>query len=146
MLKFPIVDDFAIHGFGILVALGFMWGSRMSMRKVARDGLDPELVNRIVGWMVAGVFVGGHLGHLVGRKPRELHQVGRRGARVHVVLATPLVAHQARGLELRQLRGNPALTHPQHLLQLRHRQRLGVDQHQDPQTRGVAQPFEGFQH
>jgi phosphatidylglycerol:prolipoprotein diacylglycerol transferase len=72
VLKFPIVDDFAIHGFGILVALGFMWGSRMSMRKVARDGLDPELVNRIVGWMVAGVFVGGHLGHLLFYYPEQL--------------------------------------------------------------------------
>ncbi len=72
VVKFPITDDFAIHGFGILVALGFVFGSRMAMRKAARDGLDPELINRIVSWMVAGVFIGGHLGHLLMYYPEEL--------------------------------------------------------------------------
>jgi len=72
VVKFPITDDFAIHGFGILVALGFIFGSRMAMRKAARDGLDPELINRIVSWMVAGVFIGGHLGHLLMYYPEEL--------------------------------------------------------------------------
>jgi phosphatidylglycerol:prolipoprotein diacylglycerol transferase len=72
VVKFPITDDFAIHGFGILVALGFIYGSRMSMRKAARDGLDPELINRVVGWMVAGVFIGGHLGHLLFYYPEQI--------------------------------------------------------------------------
>ncbi len=74
VVKFPITDDFAIHGFGILVALGFVFGSRMSMRKAARDGLDPEVINRIVSWMVAGVFIGGHLGHLLMYYPEQLMQ------------------------------------------------------------------------
>jgi len=73
IVKFPITDSFAIHGFGILVALGFMFGSRMAMRKAARDGLDPEVINRIVTWMVAGVFIGGHLGHLLMYYPEQLH-------------------------------------------------------------------------
>ncbi len=64
VVKFPITDDFAIHGFGILVAIGFMTGARMAMNKARRDGLDPEVINRVVGWLVAGVFIGGHLGHL----------------------------------------------------------------------------------
>jgi phosphatidylglycerol:prolipoprotein diacylglycerol transferase len=72
VVKFPIFGDFAIHGFGILVAVGFMLGSRMSMGKAARDGLDPELINRIVGWMVAGVFIGGHLGHLLFYYPEQI--------------------------------------------------------------------------
>lgn len=72
VVKFPITDSFAIHGFGILVALGFVFGSRMAMRKAARDGLDPEVINRIVSWMVAGVFIGGHLGHLLFYYPEQL--------------------------------------------------------------------------
>jgi len=72
VVKFPITDEFAIHGFGILVALGFIFGSRMAMRKAARDGLDPEVINRIVTWMVAGVFIGGHLGHLLMYEPQDL--------------------------------------------------------------------------
>ncbi len=72
VLKFQFTDDFAIHGFGILVALGFIAGSRMAMNKAARDGLDPDVINRIVGWLVAGVFVGGHLGHLLFYYPEQL--------------------------------------------------------------------------
>lgn len=53
----------AIHGFGILVALGMILGARMAQWKAERDGLDPELINRFLGWVVVGVFVGGHLGH-----------------------------------------------------------------------------------
>lgn len=64
-VKFPITDTFAIHGFGILVMVAFIFGSHMAMRKAARDGLDPDLINRLVGWLVLAVFVGGHLGHVL---------------------------------------------------------------------------------
>jgi phosphatidylglycerol:prolipoprotein diacylglycerol transferase len=74
VVKIPIFGDFAIHGFGILVALGFVFGSRMAMRKAARDGLDPEVINRSVTWMVAGVFIGGHLGHLLMYYPEDIIQ------------------------------------------------------------------------
>ncbi|MBT5867185.1 MAG: hypothetical protein HOH42_16655 [Ilumatobacter sp.] len=43
VVKIPITGDFAVHGFGILVALGFVFGSQQSAKKVGRDGLDPEL-------------------------------------------------------------------------------------------------------
>jgi phosphatidylglycerol:prolipoprotein diacylglycerol transferase len=72
VVKFHLTDEFAVHGFGILVALGFIFGSRMAMRKAARDGLDPEVINRIVTWMVAGVFIGGHVGHMVMYYPQDL--------------------------------------------------------------------------
>ena len=72
VVKIPISGDFAIHGFGILVALGFVLGSKVAMNKAARDGLDPEVINRLVGWLVAGVFLGGHWGHLLMYYPEQI--------------------------------------------------------------------------
>lgn len=74
IVKFEFTDDFAIHGFGILVALGFMAGARMAMTKAARDGLDPEVINKVVGWLVAGVFIGGHMGHLLFYYPEQIRE------------------------------------------------------------------------
>ncbi len=50
--------------------------------------------------------------------------------------------HQSRRLELRKLGRNPALAHPEDLLQLRHRQRFAPHQHQNPQPRGVGKQFQ----
>ena len=72
VVKIPITGDFAIHGFGILVALGFMAGSQAAMWKARRDGLDPEVINRLIGWLVAGVFLGGHWGHLLMYYPEDI--------------------------------------------------------------------------
>ena len=66
----PIVGHRDIYGFGILVAMGFIFGARMSQNKAERDGQDPELINRLVGWLVLGVFVGGHLGHAIMYDPQ----------------------------------------------------------------------------
>jgi phosphatidylglycerol---prolipoprotein diacylglyceryl transferase len=52
-----------LHGFGILVASGFLLASQLGQRKCRRDGLDPEVINKMLVWIVAGVFIGGHLGH-----------------------------------------------------------------------------------
>ena len=71
-VKFQITDSFAIHGFGIMVALAFIFGSHMAMRKGARDGLEPELINRLVSWLVLAVFVGGHLGHILFYEPQRV--------------------------------------------------------------------------
>ncbi len=61
----------SIHGFGILVAIGFVTGSWLANRKAERDGLDPEVLTRLVTWIIAGVFIGGHLGHALMYEPAE---------------------------------------------------------------------------
>ena len=61
-----------IHGFGIMVALGLWLGSNMAMDKAKRDGLDPDVINRVVTWMIVGIFVGGHLGHAFFYEPYKL--------------------------------------------------------------------------
>ena len=71
-VKFQITDGFAIHGFGILVAFAFIFGSHMAMKKASRDGLDPELINRLVGWLVVAVFIGGHAGHILFYEPERV--------------------------------------------------------------------------
>lgn len=61
-----------IHSFGILVALGFVFGSALAQRKAQRFGGSAESINQLVGWLVLGVFVGGHLGDVLFYRPAEL--------------------------------------------------------------------------
>jgi phosphatidylglycerol:prolipoprotein diacylglycerol transferase len=55
------VKEIPIHAFGVLVALGFLVGSRIAMDRAKRIGLDPEQINKLVGYLVFGTFVGGHI-------------------------------------------------------------------------------------
>ena len=61
-----------VHGFGIMVAVGLWLGTNMAMDKAKRDGLDPDIINRVVTWMIFGIFVGGHLGHALFYEPHKL--------------------------------------------------------------------------
>jgi phosphatidylglycerol:prolipoprotein diacylglycerol transferase len=70
-IEIPIGGVINIHGFGILVAVGFITGSWLAARKATRDGLDPDIINRWVTWLIAGVFIGGHLGHALFYEPAE---------------------------------------------------------------------------
>lgn len=76
MMKFELLNlgdgrSLAIYSFGVLVAIGFWLGSIVSRKKAERDGLDPEVISRLVGWIVFGTFVGGHLGHALMYEPEE---------------------------------------------------------------------------
>ena len=66
------VDWLNLHGFGVMVVLGLWFGGDMAARKAKRDGLDPKIISEIVGWVVVGIIVGGHLGHLLFYEPQEL--------------------------------------------------------------------------
>jgi phosphatidylglycerol:prolipoprotein diacylglycerol transferase len=74
----PFVLDLGIakvHAFGILVALGFLIGGNVAQAKAVRFTGDPkaaERVNRLVGWLVFGTFIGGHLGDVLFYRPAEL--------------------------------------------------------------------------
>lgn len=69
VIPMPGGSGIPIHGFGLLVAIGFLVGSWVGGRKAVRDGLDPEFFNRLLGWIVVGVFIGGHLGHVLFYEP-----------------------------------------------------------------------------
>ena len=42
--------------------IGVVLGLGNGHAKARRDGLDPDIINRVVTWMIVGIFVGGHLG------------------------------------------------------------------------------------
>ena len=44
MPDFMPMDELAIHGFGILVAIGFLLGGQVAMKAAERRGLDPEVI------------------------------------------------------------------------------------------------------
>lgn len=69
----PIFDlgPLELHGFGILVALGFVFGGNMAMRRADRLGLQSEAINRLITWLVVGTFIGGHVGYGLMYKPDE---------------------------------------------------------------------------
>ena len=60
-----------LHGFGFLVALGFVFGGQAAMSRARRLGLDPDVINRLIGWLVLGTFVGGHVGYGLMYQPEE---------------------------------------------------------------------------
>lgn len=66
------IGPVSIHSFGLLVALGFFFGSRKSESKAAIFGGDPGLINRLVGWLIVGTFVGGHLGDVLWYRPHDV--------------------------------------------------------------------------
>jgi len=60
-----------VHGFGLLVMVGFLLGGWLAMRRAERVGLDKERINQLVGWLVVGTFIGGHVGYGLMYKPAE---------------------------------------------------------------------------
>lgn len=60
-----------IHGFGLLVALGFIVGGNVAIKRANRSGLDGEKINQLLSWLVVGTFIGGHVGYGLMYKPEE---------------------------------------------------------------------------
>lgn len=72
VLNIPIGDfTLPLHGFGVLVAIGFVVGGNQAMQRATRLGMDPEVINRLIGWLVFGTFLGGHVGYGLMYKPQE---------------------------------------------------------------------------
>ena len=64
-IEIPLPGDstLPLHGFGLFVALGFIFGGRAAMNRADRMGLEGEAINRLITWLVVGTFVGGHVGY-----------------------------------------------------------------------------------
>lgn len=82
-----------IHAFGILVATGFILGGRVAQQRADQFGGSGEAVNRLIGWLVLGVFLGGHWGHLLMYKPEELAGEGQRFSTMFAMLVGGKLPH-----------------------------------------------------
>ncbi len=73
IFRIPLGGDLVIpiHGFGILVALGFLVGGRVAMERARATSLDASKVNAVISWLVAGTFIGGHVGYGLMYQPAE---------------------------------------------------------------------------
>jgi len=52
---------FPIHTFGLLVALGFVFGLWAASRNARRAGLDPELPYDLAPWLIGGGLIGARM-------------------------------------------------------------------------------------
>lgn len=74
ILRIPIPGTdivLPLHGFGLLVATGFLVGSSVAQRRATAFGLDADVIYRLVTWLVIGTFVGGHVGYGLMYAPDE---------------------------------------------------------------------------
>ena len=62
-IPLPGGGTFHLHAFGVLVAIGFWVGGNVAQGRARRMGDDAEAINRLIGWLVVGTFVGGHVGY-----------------------------------------------------------------------------------
>ena len=107
-----------------------------------RTGLVPALALEVA--QRGGVL--GDLRQLFRGFLRQAGQGRSHFGAVEIVLSAALVANQPAALELGELGRNPALTHAEQLLQVRHAQGLRFQKEQDPQPRRIGEKLQGFQH
>ncbi len=66
-----IPANIELHGFGLLVALGFVFGGMAAKWRAERYGLDASAIDRLITWLIVGTFVGGHVGYGLMYEPEE---------------------------------------------------------------------------
>lgn len=61
----PLIGGRAIHGYGVMIALGFLLGMIYAKRESKRVGLDPERVLDLFFWTMVAGLVGSRLLYIV---------------------------------------------------------------------------------
>lgn len=59
------IGNFAIHTYGLCVALGFLAGITLAARRAKRHGLNPEDVSNLGVWLIIAGMLGGKLFHVI---------------------------------------------------------------------------------
>lgn len=57
------IGDFAIHSYGVFLAIGFMYGISLAVKEARRLGQDPEKMLDMSFWILIGAIVGSRLFH-----------------------------------------------------------------------------------
>ena len=76
----PYFDAINLDVFGILtiktpglfLVIGLISSVYIAAKKAERDSLEAAIIYRLVKWIIVGIFVGGHLGHLLFYYPQQL--------------------------------------------------------------------------
>jgi phosphatidylglycerol:prolipoprotein diacylglycerol transferase len=63
-----------VHAFGVMVALAALVGLTMARRRFQQDGLDPEVGERLGGWMIVAGVLGAHFFSVLFYFPSRLRQ------------------------------------------------------------------------
>lgn len=63
--ELKLVGGLAIQPWGVMVAAGFMLGSRVCQHHAIKRGIDPKIYADVVVWLAVGALVFGHLGHVL---------------------------------------------------------------------------------
>jgi phosphatidylglycerol---prolipoprotein diacylglyceryl transferase len=66
------VGPLSIHAFGVAVAIAAWLGLTLAQHRFDRLGLDPQLGQRLGGWMLVGGIIGAHFFSVLFYFPREL--------------------------------------------------------------------------
>ena len=70
----------SIAGFGLLVGVGMLVGMVVLVRKLRRDGFDPDMAYNILIVTLLAAVLGGHLFHILWYEPEQLVGEGARFA------------------------------------------------------------------
>lgn len=65
---------FAIHGWGVMVCIGIIFGTTFAGRQAKRVGLDPYVVDSYGIWCVVAGFIGAHFVHVLAYDPKSLKE------------------------------------------------------------------------
>ncbi len=77
MLPFIHVGDMKLgpiplHPFGLLVATGVILGTNITLWRARKRGIDLELLNSFITWMLVAGFIGGHMLDQIFYHPQEV--------------------------------------------------------------------------
>lgn len=73
----PSIDlpgPFAIHGWGVMVCIGIIFGTSYAGRQAQRVGLDPYVIDSYGIWCVISGFIGAHFVHVLAYTPQVLKE------------------------------------------------------------------------
>ena len=75
-LDFPVpkLGPLEIHAFGVLVALGILFGSNRVRHRGRQIGLPDDLTSSVSTWIVLGGLIGGHILDVVFYQPQAMRE------------------------------------------------------------------------
>jgi phosphatidylglycerol:prolipoprotein diacylglycerol transferase len=66
------IGPITLHPFGLLVATGVIIGTSLATHRAARRGVDLDLLNSFITWILVAGFVGGHMLDQIFYHPADL--------------------------------------------------------------------------